>query len=447
MNRRMLVVGRLLGARRPSLDSPMEEQVEVRETLGGRALVLLAWTAVASAVASKLLDDSVRVILPNGGVEYQSNSNIGGVVGVILFAASVAIASVAALRDRGRVDVSVGFSTLTALMIAWWIASATLLRRDSTDTQQLPFIIGAVALMLGIYASPPTFRTLHTMNTVRDVSCIFMLLSSFIDPLNSQLACRADKCGIFGSLFTGFFYTENSAAQFVLLLVPATITLQSRARVIFSSMLAAVFLLATGSRTSLLTLLAICLYVLAHRRAMTAAGTHRIWLLWRLLPLAALAVSTFQFLVLSGSELTGRGAIYAGIRAQLHGYALLVGSGPDTMQRIFRDGLLRHFQAFGEHGEAPHLLVQAGIPALVLFGLGLATLVTNKRPWSREQVGGFGLILAASLQFVTEPGWTLSARSLNFVLMLLAVGLFWRGVPRRSTPDRPRPRKAPGNFS
>jgi hypothetical protein len=349
---------------------------------------------------------------------------VGGIVGVLLFWVAVAIAAAVVLRPamtRRLIDSS---SAFLLVLVAWWVLCVCLLRRDAGDELQVPFTLGIAVIVIALLRRPPTLQVLSSFNYIRDVAAALMLLASFIDPSGSQLSCRSDKCGIFGSLFLGFFFSENSAAQFILLLVPAAITIRSRGRLWLSLVLAATFLLATGSRTSLYDFAIVVGYVLLYRRYVLRGIAHSVWWVWKVVPLGFFVASLVAFLTLSGSALTGRGAIYAGIRAQIKDSRILTGSGPTTMRNIFDDGYLGHFQAFGEHGQAPHLFVQSGIVGLALFGMFVLSFVFGCREWGPAKIAGFGMLLGASLQFITEPGWTLNARTLNLVTMLLALGLF-----------------------
>jgi hypothetical protein len=387
----------------------------------------LAWSIVVGGVASKSIDGNMRITQPSGLVVYTSHGNVGGLTGVLLFAVALTCAVYALTTSRGRVSVDTAFATLMLSLIAWWAVCSLVLRRDPLDRQQAFFIAGGTIIAAAVAVSPPTMQTLRSLNLVRDVSVVLMLLVSVTDPTGSQLLCRPDKCGIFGSLYTGFFYTENSAAQFILLMVPAAIAIRSRIRLVLSLTLSAIFILATGSRTSLLDFVIVVLFLLTYHHNILTDQVRRISRVWRSIPIATFLASMFVFLMFSGSQLTGRGTIYAGIRSQLHGYSLIVGSGPDTMVRIFEDGLLGNFEAIGEHGQVPHVLVEAGVLGVVLFGCALLSLLVDNRPWSPEQIASLALTLAAALQFVTEPGWTLDARSIDFVTMLFAIGLYRRG--------------------
>jgi hypothetical protein len=171
---------------------------------------------------------------------------------------------------------------------------------------------------------------------------------------------------------------------------------------------------------------------------------------WRSIPIVALAVSLYLFLTVDDQALTGRGAIYAGIRAQLHGDALLFGSGANTMLRVAELGGTAGVVVGGEHGQAPHLLVRAGVLGLVLFALAAVALIAH-RQWTPTRAVALGFLLVASAQFLTEPGWLLDPRDFDIVTMLFAIGVFAVQIPERASPrsggdaqvDDPEPHLVP----
>jgi hypothetical protein len=138
------------------------------------------------------------------------------------------------------------------------------------------------------------------------------------------------------------------------------------------------------------------------------------------LPLVAFLASTALFYLADPGTLTGRGLIYSAMRAQLNGSALLIGSGPETMERaaFFLGG----FTVAGEHGQAPHLLVMTGLIGWSLFAVGLVALM-RAAEWSPRRRIALGLAIAAAIQGLTEPAWMLEVRTPGFVSALLAAGL------------------------
>lgn len=420
--------------------------LRLRQTVGGApvepgtdwtgiAVLLLAWSAILNGFVSKVIDGRHPVTTSSGTVQFVSNSHFAGYVGAALVLLAAVTALIGLLRSDPSISRHTAFSVLISLALIWWLLCALVLRRDDVDQVDLPFDIAAALVVLCVTVTPLQNTTLRAFNLLRDLTALGMLITSFADPTGSQIACRSDKCGVFGSLFTGFYYTENSAAQLVLVLLPAAIATRSRVRLAISLMLAALFVLATGSRTSLVGLVLASAFIVLYRPSEGLPLSRRTGLrLWASAPIFALAVSTAVFLTFSGEELTGRGYIYAGIRSQLRGYALIIGSGPGTMKRVFETNMLGTFEAIGEHGEASHLLVESGFVGFALVAIGLFALPLARAQWTTGQVAAVGFAVTASLQFVTEPGWTMDSRALNFVSLLLAAGLFRH---ERSTTDGP----------
>jgi hypothetical protein len=412
-----------------------------RDSWGGRSICLLVLAVILGSFLSKVVDGVQREVLRNGAVEYVANGNVGGLVGVALFGGAVLCAAVGVVQSGFRLRVSSPFTACMFVLVCWWVFCAVVLRRDPVDVEQSLFIVGIGIVACGVCMDPPKVSTLRILDILRTVAIVLMFAVWFVDPSGSYLPCRPDKCGVFGSLYVGFVYTENAAAQLIILLLPCAIVLRRESSFWASIGSVLLFISATGSRTSLINLAVMLTFVVWHRYRLARSNTGivRVRWTWRAIPTATLATSMFVFMSYSGSQLTGRGSIYAGVRQQLTADTLLIGSGPDTMRKIFSAGLLRHFQAIGEHGQAPHVLVQAGVIGFTLFSVALLLLLFGRFEWAVVQVAGFGLLLTASLQFVTEPGWTFYPRSLQMATMLLAMGLLAHrdGYPLSAQPNAP----------
>lgn len=397
---------------------------EDAHTLGGTALVLLLVSIVLGAFLSRVVDGRIVVVATGGTTHFlDRGTNVGGYVSVLLIAVAAVLSLLAIARSRLRIRLDRAFGALLLLAIGWWGLCSIVLRRDAVDQQNLPYVVVALLLALAVAVSPPTLATLRVVNVVRDATVGLMFVAWAYDPAHGALPCRPDKCGVFGNMLTGFLFTENSAAQLVVLLVPAALAVRSRLYLAASLALSVLFVAATGSRTSLLGLFVTVGVVLIQRRAVHSGGRPFVPRILGALPLVMLLVSLVLVTAFSGAQLTDRGVIYAAIMQQMSGYALLVGSGPDTMHRAFELGLLGHFEAVGEHGQAGHLLVQTGLVGVALFCAAFLTLVLTRKPWSPPLVISLAFTVSASMQFLTEPGWTFNLRSLPFVGMLLAIGL------------------------
>ena len=220
-------------------------------------------------------------------------------------------------------------------------------------------------------------------------------------------------------MFVGFYFQENAAATATAVLVPAVIGVRSRLLSGAVLVSALCMILATGSRSALAMCGVGVVYVARYRSAVQKRGEPvRIPLLWRALPVTALGASLLFFVFSSGDTLTGRGRIFVAMREQFTGASLLFGTGSEIMTRL---DLAGGFVPVGEHGQAPHLLVQAGIPGLVLF-CGALVSVALKERWNPLQVAALGMLVVVATQFLTEPGLQMNPRSLSFVVVLIAIG-------------------------
>ena len=383
-------------------------------------VIVLAWSVLASALASRLLDNTVAIQDINGNAYLTSVGNVGGAVGVLGLLGAAAVAADTIGRSRYRPGSSCFSAAIMGLM-SWWVI-AGLLRHDVNSLDAL-YMATALLLAIAVRRLPITMLTVRRVATVLDLAIVAALLYSVLSPRLGQLPCRPDKCGIFGTLLTGFGISENYIGKVVVLLLPTLIAVNSRWRLGKTLGLAALLILATGSRTALISYCIVSLYILYGRHQVCRRNeVVHVALIWRIAPAAFLLVSLQVFLTAAPTSLTGRGIIYSSIRRELTGYALLLGSGPDTVRRAAEAGLGGSSVPVSEHGQVPHLLVQAGVPGLLLFALAICSFILPRR-WSVEQITCLGLVLAGATESITEVGWTIQPRSFDYVSLLLALGL------------------------
>lgn len=388
------------------------------DSWGGRAIVLLVASVVVSAFLARVVDGAVQRVADNGERYWVAAGETGKTLGFVVVAAAIACAGAAVAANWHTTRVDSWYSRWMLALIAWWLACTLALQLHWASASVWIESVAAAVLAAGVVASPPTRRTLLNLTHVLNLAVVSLLAYGFANP-DQQLPCRPDKCGIFGNMFVGYLFQENAAARFVVLLIPVAWVVPSRLYLTLTLTGAGVFVCATGSRTSYLT------YVLAVVAVITIRWAHRhghrerlqVSSLLRVIPLGFLLASMIVFLFVPASAFTSRGAIYQGIRERLEGWALIVGTGPDTVSTL-RVG----FRPIGEHGQSSHLLVYAGVPGLLLFAAALAAFLLGRR-WSLLQVSGFALMLVASTQFVTEVALPLEPRSLPYAILLLSVGL------------------------
>ena len=393
-------------------------------------MVLLGTSVVAGAFVGRVFDGTVRIQESNGQVFWQTTGNKGGALAILLMGGAAACALVAIYKNLNGILhellLSVGFSSVMFALVAWWLI-ATQMRGEHHSLDSVATDTAALIIMIGVVMSPPTWRTVAALAKLLNSTVVLFLAYSLLNPPGGQLPCRIDKCGIFGSLFTGFFPQENPAGKLVASLVPAAVAIKSTPRMVLTLTLAGIFIAATGSRTALAAFVIGLSFIVYLRRQDLSENVH-MSAVWRSLPFAALLASAYLFLAIPAAELTGRGVVFAGIRDQMTGYALILGSGVNTMKRVAVIGGTRGVVLRGEHGQAPHLLVNAGVVGLVLFALALGSLIAH-RHWTPTRALALGFLLVASAQFLTEPGWALDTRTFDMVTILFAVGAFVDRVP------------------
>src|SRR5450756_487168 len=112
---------------------PATRQARERDSWGGRAVILLATSVVAGAFVGRVFDGAVRIQEMNGQVYWQTTSNKGGVLAILLMGCAAACAVLAIHRNPYRTSLGVGFLGLMFALIAWWLSvSYTHLRAHET---------------------------------------------------------------------------------------------------------------------------------------------------------------------------------------------------------------------------------------------------------------------------------------------------------------------------
>lgn len=388
------------------------------ETWGGRAVLLLTTSVVASSFLSRVVDGA-SLRLDNEGARYLvAGGSFGRNAGFVFVALAVLCTWPTVLRAvREPVEVGSGYSRWMLALIGWWVACSLVFRLQLPDVMGFVEAVAALAIAVTVVIDPPNRRTLVRLTHLLNFTVVSMLAFGLAN-FSQQLPCRPDKCGIFGNLFVGYLFHENSAARLVVLLIPVAWAVPSRLYLAFTLVSSGVLIAATGSRTSYLTY-GVALAVVIAVRWTQRNGRRDIIKVSRLIravPLAVLLASLVLFLFVPSSALTGRGAVYAALREFLTGWYLVVGPGPNTVSE-----LQLGFQLGGEHGQASHLLTQAGVVGLALFTAAMAALMFGSR-WTLLQASGFGLVLVASTQFATEE-LELSTRTISYVVIVLSIGL------------------------
>lgn len=391
----------------------LEEEVRrpgaLGDSWGGWVVVLLTSCVLLYSAITILLDGRHPVVTSTGRVIIQTSRRFGTAVALICLGCATVAAVLALFSPRlrsARLGAPVTFPLV--LLLSWGALVAWLRGDDAIGIVESGL---AVLMALAVVVSYPSATTLSRLSTLRDILAAGSLAYSALLPASAQSACRPDKCGIFGTLWSGLFENENAAAAAIALLIP-TLLVAGRARYYASSAIAVMFIAATGSRTAIVATVVALVFMGSIRWRRRQQLT--VPLLWKMVPLSALVISLVVFLGTSGVALTGRGFIYAAVREQLDGTALIVGAGPTLVE-----GLL----GGSAHGEAQTDLIMFGVPGLALLLIALAQLLAV-RSWSWHRLVALGVLVTASTRFPTEAGLMLNLRTTETAMLLLVVGLF-----------------------
>lgn len=385
-----------------------------QDSWGGHSVILLLASVLGYPVVGRLFDSARLEIDSLGRAEIVQDGRINTVFGVGFFVAAVVAASMAAWSARASGRGS-PFSFFIQLLVLWWVLLSVLIpRKSNLDVPDL-VILGAIPLALGVVSSPPTLVTARRVNFFRDIFAVGHFVYPFFAPNTARLPCREDKCGIFGHLDTGFYTQENTGIAAISLLLPLA-GVSSYRRLAFSSTIALLIALASGSRTGLTSVVA-ATAVAVYVRFLFRNGGPTASVSWVVLlaPIAATLVSLGLFLFSDPTTLTGRGAVYAGNLNALNGPSLLYGVPWDTVE-IATGGYLD-----SDHGQTSHILAKAGLVGLILWLLALVMPLRQRR-YGIEQTLGLAILAAGASRMLTESTFELEARSSGFMALLLVTG-------------------------
>src|SRR5690349_7903602 len=113
----------------------------VRDSLGGLAIVLLAWSVVATAVLSRLMDSTIQRIGLDGRRYLESSGTTGRWMGAAVLALAVVVAVVAIIQailkalNRPSPIHRSAYSLLMLALVLWWSLCMVIAREEVHDLQ------------------------------------------------------------------------------------------------------------------------------------------------------------------------------------------------------------------------------------------------------------------------------------------------------------------------
>ncbi len=380
---------------------------------GGTVVLLLLLGALGYAIAGRLLDGMRVTYDALARPLVTTDGSLRTVVGLGLFVAGAGLASWLMLQRREYPRAGLFVLSIQGLLL-WWCAMSLVVPRAPGSAPLLT--LGAIPLVLAVVTVPPTRSSLRHLQLTLDLFGVANVLYSTVNPAIAQFPCRDDKCGVFGSMYSGFFLQENVAPGIVALFLPVAVASRSDSRALVSALIGASVALTSGSRTGLLSVFVAIVLVFTVRWLLRRRPAVSVPSIVLAAPLLVSVVGLFVFATVDDESLTGRGLVYRVIREALVGPSLLYG-GDWSIVELGTDGYLS-----GEHGQVPHVIARAGVIGLVLWFAAMAALL-RERVMGLEQLVGLAILLTASVGMITEPRLELDVRSVSFAALLLVTGL------------------------
>lgn len=404
-----------------------KDQALTRDSTGGLIIVLIAWSIPVSSLIGRVIDKQARLRSESTGeIYYYAASNWSGRAAAIILVAAIVLALILLARITKALYLSPP-TALLLLLILWWSISTFL--RPTSEFRDYQQAIVIPILMAAVCISPPTERTVLRLRTVLLTTLGSTWLFYLVLPDQAASACRVDKCGILGNLLIGYFPQENFLALLLIALMPSIGAFASRGARAAMITLTLTTVLASGGRISLAIGLIVAALVISQpvgvshtRKLPRHEYTISRYRLVRWLPLLALAGSFVLFYTTPPAGLTGRGAIWMGIREAAAGYGAVFGPGRAALQTIEVSSSSSAFTPQHEHGLAPHLIGQSGYVGLTIMGIALLVLAISRTADEALLPVLASLGPAIFLQSLTETVWRFDVRSPSFFACLLFVG-------------------------
>lgn len=372
-------------------------------------VVVLMFASPITNLISFNIDGAKRIRGASGDLVWSRSGNLSGAVSLAIVIVLIAVALIVFLSAVVRKTDKVSAPSLALSLFAMCLAVMMFSRFG--DRIQIYGTLGSAAVLGAIACRRPSATFVGTVGKSAGVLILLAGLYIVAFPSFSTSSCRADKCSPFGSLWNGYFPSENSLGIFICLLIPATAGLKAGTARAFLVLLGTVIVVGSGSRTSLLILLVALLGFVALRQSYTYFNDGRRRTLMRLIrcfPLVMFVASAVIYFTASRSDFTGRGAAYLVSRQALESTPLF---GPG--REIFRDAYLKGYtpgiQFLHEHGLAPYILTNAGY-------VGLAVMLAVLIWFATFAKSSYAIVMTAVLafSFTTETVVEFNVRSPYF---------------------------------
>lgn len=228
-----------------------------------------------------------------------------------------------------------------------------------------------------------------------------------------MLACT-NKCGIFGTLYSGTLLEENTFGILLAATIPfAYLVLRGRARVWMVAYLL-VMVAATGSRTSLVAALLGTAVLVMVRPSLRGDDAARSPLAWGAATLSGAAAFVLPFLPLNPDDFTGRAYLWTLAIKHIHEHPWF-GLGPAAWANFEGQSLIVRRAVYSTHNEWIEALFVAGIVGAALLATFLVTLAVSA---GKVRTATLAIITFMLLLGGTERSWSfVDADWMSFTLL------------------------------
>ena len=339
---------------------------------------------VLPQLASAAYDQSVRVQTNNGimWVNLNDSNAKKALLIVILIALAINLSALLIENLFVRNNSFASFRFISALTIPYIFLNYILSPQGWVLHQVIEATVFWLYLLMGSFQtiSPKLISILRNIILIAIGITLFYCL---LMPNRGTFSCRPDKCGIFGTLWSGFFPHENALGFFFVIVISMSFIFDYGFKKISVQFISLVIILASGSRMAILALL--------------------VFLLTRYLSNSFLAIVPFLLYVAgvglfvflnNQNSLTGRGTIWMKIKSQLtFNSAWVYGQGINSFQ-TGKSKSIFGFALYDEQGTIASIFNRYGIIGALLFGAFLFSFYL-----SRHRIPKIGLSMLVVICF------------------------------------------------
>lgn len=393
----------------PGLTNAEQRSAWYRPTALDSLIILLLLKTPLVQYANIAFDGARKVTDSSGRSVWISNGNAGPTVSLVLTGAILLCAAAVLLQKRSNSE-NLRMSLIPPCAFGLGVVVIiALVFRSEANLASYPAIVAAF-VVLAVCQRRIGRVNLRLLAATAAFVVASLLIYQISGEAEATVACRDDKCGVFGDLWRSYFPQENNLGLFCATLIPLFLYLRKPVlRYLFMAG-ALLLIIGSGSRTALLmTAIAILAMVILKKKSTSQIRRPIVWLLVGA-PLISFAVATLLLFSSDSNYFTNRGAINAIV---WNGFLRdpTFGPGRRILYAAYENRITGRFILQHEHGQLPYLLTNVGIVGALLFVVLVCGWVLMRAHKSSLEITLLAIISVGS---VTEPIWEISVSTAYF---------------------------------